>query len=139
MADVAIAVRGFLLGKSAITDLVGLTRIYTDVLPQGATLPAIVMNKLFTVHDHALSDFAGLAHARIQFECYGATRQAANSVAEAIRSSGIVTWKGVTNGADIRGAMVEEGMSYKTDPPTDGSDESRYVSVLDLVIDYTET
>lgn len=138
MADVAIGLRGYLLGKTAITDIIG-QRMYTDELPQSATMPAVVMNKLFTTHDHALSDFAGLAHARVQFECYADTRLAANALAEALRSSGIVTQKGVTSDVDIRGARVEEGMSYKTEPPTDGSAESRYVSVLDLVIDYTET
>lgn len=138
MADVAIALRGYLLSKSAVTQLIG-QRIYTDQLEQGATMPAVVMNKLFTVHDHALSDKAGLAHARIQFECYATTRQVANSVADAMHTSGIMTFKGVTGSVDIRGARVEEGMSYKTDPPTDGSDESRYVSVVDLTIDYTET
>lgn len=138
MADVAFALRAFLLSKTPVTDIIS-QRMYTDELPQRATVPAVVMNKLFSTHDHALSDFAGLAHARIQCECYAATRIAANALAEALRSSGIVTQKGTVSNIDIRGARVEEGMSYKTDPPTDGSDESRYVSVLDFVIDYTET
>ena len=138
MADVQTAVRGYLLSKTPISDLIG-QRLYTDELPQRATMPAAVMNKLFTIHDHALSDFAGLAHARIQIECYADTRLAANALIEAFRASGIVTYKGLFAGVDIRGARVEEGESYKTDPPTDGSDESRYVSVLDFVIDYTET
>lgn len=138
MADVTTAVRAYLLSKTPITDIIG-QRLYTDALPQRATMPAAVMNKLFTMHEHALSDFAGLAHARIQVECYADSRLAANALCEAMRTSGIVTQKGVTGGVDIRGARVEEGMSYKTDPPTDGSDESRYVSVLDFVIDYTET
>lgn len=138
MADVAVAVRSYLLGKSAITDLVN-QRFYTDRLPQAATLPAIVVNKLYTTHDHDLSDFSGLAHVRLQFECFAATRQVANSVAEAIRSIGIITQKGTIGSVDIRGVRVEEGMSYQTDPTLDGSDDHRYVSVLDLMIDYTET
>jgi hypothetical protein len=139
MADLGKAVRAYLLSKVGITDLVGTTRIYTDQLPQQATLPAIVMNQLFTTHEHALSDFAGLAHARLQFECYAATRLVANSMAEAIRSSGIITQKGSTSGVDIRGVRVEEGLSFKDDAPTDGGADHRYVSVIDLVIDYTET
>lgn len=138
MADIAIGVRGYLLGKTAITDLVG-QRIYTDALPQSATLPAIVMSKLYTQHDHELSDLAGLAHSRLQFECYASTRLVSNAVAEAIRACGVVAFKGSTNGVDIRGVRVEEGMSYQDDPPTDGSDERRYVSVIDLTIDFTET
>ena len=139
MADVVVGLRGYLLSKTVITDLVGSTRIYTDQLPQRATLPAIVLNQLFTVHDHQLSDLGGLAHARVQIECYAATRLVANSIVEAIRSCGIITQKGSTNGVDIRGVRIEEGMSYKDDAATDGSDEQRYVAVFDLVIDYTET
>lgn len=139
MADVAVGLRGYLLSKTAITDLVGSTRIYTDQLPQRATLPAIVLNQLFTMHEHQLSDLGGLAHARVQIECYAATRLVANSIVEAIRTCGIITQKGSTNGVDIRGVRIEEGMSYKDDAATDGSDEQRYVAVFDLVIDYTET
>lgn len=139
MADVAVGLRGYLLSKTAITDLVGSTRIYTDQLPQRATLPAIVLNQLFTMHEHQLSDLGGLAHARVQIECYAATRLVANSIVEAIRTCGIITQKGLTNGVDIRGVRIEEGMSYKDDAATDGSDEQRYVAVFDLVIDYTET
>lgn len=138
MADVAVGVRSYLLNVSGVTDIVG-QRFYTDQLPQRATLPAIVINQLFTVHDHQLSDLAGLAHARLQFECYAATRLVANSIAESIRSSGIITRKGSTNGVDIRGVRIEEGMSYKDDAATDGSDEQRYVTVFDLVVDYLET
>src|SRR5690606_27316491 len=102
-------------------------------------MPAAVINRLFTTHEHDLHGFAGIAHPRLQVECYASTRLVANELAEAMRSSGLVGFQGVTGGVDIRGARVEEGMSGKTDPPTDGSDESRYVSVLDFVIDYTET
>ena len=138
MADVSIAVRSYLLAKTAITDLVS-QRIYTDILPQSATLPAITMSKISTTHDHALSDFAGLAHCRLQFECFADTRQVSNSIAEAIRSSGIITQKGSTSSVDIRGVRVEDGQRNTLDSPTDGSDERRYVTSIDLMVDYTET
>lgn len=138
MADIAVAVRSFLLGKTAITDIIG-QRMYTDMLPQAATLPAVEMEKLFTTHDHELSNYAGLAHARLQFRCYASTRLVANSIAEAIRASGIATQKGTTGGADIRGARMEEGMSYVVNTARDGGDEHRYVSTIDLQVDYTET
>lgn len=138
MADLAISIRTFLLGKTAITDLVS-QRIYTDILPQSATLPAITMSKISTSHDHELSDFAGLVHTRLQFECFAATRQVANNIAEAIRSSGIITQKGTLTGVDIRGVRVVDGQRNYVDFPTDGSDEHRYVTSLDLMIDYSET
>ena len=138
MADVAIAVRAYLLTKTAITDLVS-QRFYTDILPQSATLPAITLSKVSTSHEHELSDFGGLAHCRLQFECFADTRAVANSIAEAIRASGIITQKGTTTSVDVRGVRVEDGQRNYVDYPTDGSDEHRYVTSLDLMIDYTET
>ena len=136
--DVAEATRKYLRAASGVTALIG-QRFYTDQLPQKATMPACVISKLFTTHEHQLSDFGGLAHARLQCESYADTRAGADALAEAIRASGIVVHKGTTNGVDVRGVRVESGMSYRTDPATDGSDAQRYVSVLDLIVDYTET
>lgn len=134
----AIAVRAYLLGKTAVTDLVS-QRIYTDILPQSATLPALAMSKTSTRHEHELSDFGGLAHVRLQFEAFATTRAVANSVIEAIRSCGIITQKGTTSSVDIRGVRVEDGQRNYVDFPNDGSDEHRYVTSFDLMVDYTET
>jgi len=139
MANVIAGVRSYLLTKTVITDFVGLTRIHLHQLKQSATLPAIVMTRLFTTHEHDLSDLSGLAHARLQFECYASTQLVADSLARAIKGCGIVTQKGLTNGLDIRGVRVEEGLSDKDEAPTDGGNEYRYFTVIDLVIDYTET
>ena len=138
MADLAVSVRTYLLGVTAVTDIVG-QRIYTDILPQRATLPAVALSKITTRHDHQLSDLAGLAHTRMQFECFASTRLVANATAEAIRSSGIITQKGTLTSVDIRGVRVDDGQRNYVDYPTDGSDEHRYVTTLDLVFDYTET
>ena len=138
MADLAVAVRAYLLTKTAVTDIVG-QRIYTDILPQSATLPAITLSKISTRHEHQLSDFGGLAHTRMQFECFATTRLVANSMAEAIRACGIITQKGTTSSVDIRGVRVDDGQRNYVDYPTDGSDEHRYVTTIDLIFDYTET
>lgn len=138
MADLAVAIRTYLLTVSDITDLVS-TRIYTDVLPQNTTLPAITYEKISTRHDHELSNFAGLAHTRIQFSCFAATRLIANQVAEAIRASGLITQKGTLSSVDIRGVRVDDGQRNYVDSPTDGSDDFRYVTTIDFIFDYTET
>jgi len=137
MADVSEAVRLFMLSKSAITDFVG-QRIYADIIPQRATLPAIAMSKISTRHDHTLSNFAGLAHCRLQFDCYATTRAVANSVAEALRVSGIVGTKGETFGCNIRGARMESGQRNEIDYSREDSDDHRYVTSFDLEVDYSE-
>lgn len=138
MADVATGVRLYLLSNGTVENLVG-NRIFTDVLQQGAELPAVVVNKISTRHEHELSGFAGNASCRLQFDCYGDTRDDANDTAEAIRTSGIVSFKGTTNGVDIRGARMEEGARYDIDEARDGRDDHRYITSFDLVVDYTET
>lgn len=137
MADVGTAVRAYLLTKTAITDIVS-QRFYADILPQGATLPAIAYSRTSTAHDHDLSNLSGLAHARIQFECFAATRAQSNAIADAIRSSGVMAIKGTYSSVDIRGVRIEEGIRSYMDFPTDGSDEHRYVASIDLMVDFTE-
>lgn len=138
MADLAVSVRTYLLSLTTITDVVG-QRIYADILPQSATLPAITMEKVSTRHDHQLSDYAGLAHSRIQFACFATTRLIANSVAEAIRSSGIILLKGLYTNVDIRGVRCDDGQRNYVEYALDGSDDHRYVTTIDFIFDYTET
>jgi hypothetical protein len=138
MADVADSLRSYLVANAGVLALVS-TRIYPDIVPQNATLPAVAISKISTRHDHTLSNFAGLAHCRLQIDCYSVTRLQANSVAEAVRASGIVGVKGSTHGTDIRGARMEDGERYEIDYSNEASDDHRYVTSFDLVIDYTET
>lgn len=138
MADVASAVRLFLVADSDVNNLIG-SRIFTDQPPQAATLPYCLMNQLFATHDHTLSNLAGLAHARLQFDAISNTRQQANEIIEAIRTSGIITQKGISNGVDIRGCRIEEGVSYQYIAARDGSDQHLYVCSFDLIVDYVES
>lgn len=138
MADVAIAIRTWLLQKTDLTSVVG-QRIYTDILPQNPVLPAVTFSKLFTFHDHTISNLAGVAHTRFQFDCYAKTRAAANQIAEIIRATGIVGLRGLTSGVEILGVRLEEGQRNFVDYPRDDSDDHRYVTNFDLVIDFAET
>lgn len=141
MADVATALRTFLLTKTAITDLIG-TRIYTDLVEQSATLPAVAFSKLSTAHEHELAGIGGLAHCRFQFDCYtdAATggRATANAIASAIYLSGITAIKGIYTSVDIRGARLEEGQRNEIEYAKDNSDDHRYVTSFDLMVDYLE-
>jgi len=137
MTEVTEAIRLFMLSKSAITDLIG-SRIYADITPQSATLPAVAVSKISTRHDYTLSTFAGLAHSRLQFDCYASTRSVSNEIAEQLRISGIVGTKGVTFGCNVRGARVESGQRNEIDYSQENSDDHRYVTSLDFEIDYSE-
>jgi hypothetical protein len=137
MADVATAVRQYLVGKSAVSAIVS-SRIYPDTLPQGATLPAVTYTKISTVHEHVLSTLAGLAASRIEFSCFANNRADANNLASVIQQCGIIAHKGTTNSVDIRAVQLEDGQQTYQEPPTDGSQVHRYVTTFDLMVSYQE-
>lgn len=142
MSDVVESMIAFLLAEGAVTELIG-DRIYPDILPQNPVYPAVTLSKVDTRHDHTLSNLAGLAHTRLQFDCYceglGSDRAKANEVAEAIRATGIVGVKGLTHGTDIRAVQLESGQRNYTEPPNDAQDQHRYVTNFDLLVSYTES
>jgi hypothetical protein len=138
VADVQVAVRAYLLTKTAITDIVG-QRIYTDKLPQKATLPAVTMRIQSERYVHALAGLVGLVDTRLQMECYAATRLATNALCDAIIWSGIDAIKGTYSDLDIRGVMVEDGRRSFEDDDTAGGDDARYVSQFDLTVTWLRT
>jgi hypothetical protein len=138
MADVVESVRTYLLANATVAGLI-VDRIYPDIVEQDATLPAVAVSKISTTHDHTLSNLAGLAHVRLSFDCYADTRGIANQVAEAIRASGLVAVRGITSGTNIRGVRIEEGQRNEIEYSNEASDDHRYVTSMDIMVDYTET
>lgn len=60
-------------------------RIYPVRLPQGATLPAVVYQRISTVRESALGRVVAGASVRVQFTVWGATHQAAQDTADQVR------------------------------------------------------
>ena len=136
MADIAIAIRTELLTEATITAIVG-QRIYCDAMPQTATLPAIEMTIVSDVPEMQLSDITGLTQARIELLCIADRRTTARALAQAIRTCGIATIKGLYTSVWIRGVAI--GESYDTVIlPTDGTDERRYQTAVHLLVAYME-
>tara|TARA_R110000868_G_scaffold260927_1_gene519046 strand:+ start:4857 stop:5273 length:417 start_codon:yes stop_codon:yes gene_type:complete len=135
VAEVRVAVRTYLLTKTAITDIAG-QRIYAQALPQGATIPAVTMNTISESYDHDLQGLAGIVQTRIQFECFASTDLVALSLADAIIWCGIDTLKGVSTGINFRSVMVEDGRRNYTDTDTNAGDDQRHVVNFDLMVTY---
>ena len=138
MADVVSSIRTYLLGRSAVTDVLS-QRIYLDVLKQSATLPAATISKVSETHSHLISDRSGFVQTRLQIECFALQRLVANSLAEAIYKSGVAAIKGVTNGVNIRGVTVDDGQRNYIVQDADGGDDHTYVTQFDLMVSYLES
>lgn len=77
-----------LTGNSGLRSLIS-ARLYPDVLPQGATLPAVVYQRISTPRQHTFGAGCPVAvsRPRLQYACWAATPAAALAVCEALRSA----------------------------------------------------
>ncbi len=137
MADIVKATRQYLLGKSAVTDLV-VSRIYPHELPQGATLPAVVIEEVDADSDLHLGGFCGLRHTRLRVRSYGSERADARALRETVRTCGIVGYRGTTDGVVFAG-VDPAGYGTGVDQPTDGSDDTRWYLWADYKIAHSES
>jgi len=137
MASVTSALRTKLLTYSSISTVVG-QRIYPDVLPKNATMPAVILWRISTNRDHTVSDVTRSAHSRVQVDCYATTRASVDSLALAIQQSGICSYQGTTDGVKFNGVEIDSGDQHEHEPPTDGNQVHRYKTSFDFMVHYWE-
>ena len=138
MPDIQSTIRTLTLADGTVSGLVG-TRMYSDVLPQSPTLPAIVSIVIATeAHEH-LSGIANIAQATIQVDSYAETRTAANSLADAVRLALEKQGRGDNSGQFINEINLISGERHGVDAPQDGSARFRYITILDFLVSYRTT
>lgn len=86
MAEIGEVVYTKLTGYAGLSALIG-GRVYPGQLPQRPSLPAITYQRVSTtaVATRDNSGYASLERPRFQFDCWGATRKEARTVAAALR------------------------------------------------------
>lgn len=129
------SIRSLLLAEPEVVALVN-TRISTDVLPQGASMPAVILNIVSdTGNDCLHGTMVGTDTATMQVDCYGITRSEAEQVWQTVRSA-LVGYRGVSEGTSIQAIAQSSGRQFLTDRPDMGSDSWRYRSVQDFSVTY---
>ena len=110
------------------------TRIYPNVIPQDAAMPAVAYQRISTVRDMAHDGPTGMAHARFQFTCSAALYSTARSLANAIRVA-LDGFSGTMGGA---GGVAVEASFVEND--SDGYNQAggEYVVRLDVRIIHHE-
>jgi hypothetical protein len=137
LPDIGATIRTLTLADGTVSGLVS-TRMHSDVLPQRASLPAITYSVVDTLPNEHLAGIAALSRARIQIDCYAATRAAANSLADAVRLA-LATHRGTTSGQRISSITMPSGEAYSFDPVEAGSDQRRFVTSMDFYVFYQTT
>lgn len=134
VVDVGPAFRALLL-QSAEIQAATAGRIFSDYIPQGLVVPAIVYRTVSTVvHEH-LGGYLGLEQSRIQVEAYAGDRREAGALAAWIAET-TEAFNGVVDGVYITGIVRTTGVQYQDDRASAGSDHRRFAAVQDLTVAY---
>ncbi|MGB0889859.1 MAG: DUF3168 domain-containing protein [Solirubrobacterales bacterium] len=114
MARIDTSVRARLIEVTAVTDIVPASRIYPLKLPQNPTFPAITYRVISDVPEYDLEGEAGLSHARIQIDCYGASSSGEDpyDVARALGlevRAALSAYQGTVDGVEFQTSFVVGG------------------------------
>ena len=105
MAELEAGVYAHLSNADRVAGLVS-TRIYPEVIPQTAELPAMAYQRVSGPRDHYHNGAAGMARARIQLTIVAETYTAAKGVAAAVRD--LFPFRGELGGlVEVYSAWVE--------------------------------
>ncbi len=103
------AVMAYLLSYIGLTALVS-TRIFYDELPQGTTLPAVVILNVSDVKAHGLSGQSKLERPNYQFTAYAATKSSAKAVAIQLKAA-LSDYHGTLSGVVVQKMELQSEFS----------------------------
>lgn len=138
MPDISSTIRTIALADANVSALVG-TRMYSDALPQAATLPAVRYQVIDTLPTECLVAIAPVARARLQVDCYATTRSASVSLADTMRIALEKKYQGNNSGQYIHEISLQEGERHAVDRPESGTDQRWYITILEFFVFYTTT
>lgn len=137
MPDISAAIRTRLLANGTVAGLVG-TRITSDVLPQGSAMPAITYEVVDTLPSETLAAIADVSRARVQVDCFAASREGANALADAVRLS-LQMFRGSIGDQFINGIQMVTGEIQTVDRSKAGTDQRRFITTQDFYVFYRTT
>ena len=137
MADTTIetALWAILIGDATVAGLVG-TRVYPNLVPQGADMPAVTYEQITGPREHVMTQTLGIAKSIFQINCWSSSYSETKALAEAVRNE-LSDFTGTVNTREIKQATIEnEGDMPRVS--TDIESMRRYGKHLDLEICYAE-
>lgn len=138
MTDISGSIRTLTLADASVSSTVG-TRMYSDYLRQSATLPAITYFVVDTVTNQHLTGIANASQARIQIDCYAASRSAANSLADDVRRALQGQNHTLAGTQYILDISLPSGEHHGIVPPEEGSDTRQFITSQDFLVTYRTT
>ena len=115
--------------NAGVAALVG-TRVYPNVLPTPATMPAIQYERVDNLYEWSLAGPDGYTDTRVQLTCHGITYSSAQAVRDAVRAA--LLGSTAVHGTDALIQIDLEGGPDDYDPDT-----KRHMAIVDALI-YTK-
>ena len=138
MPDISATIRTMLTSEATVSAVVS-TRVRSDILKENETLPAITYFVVDTVPNETLTAIADVSMARIQIDCFAATRSAANSLADGVRLALQKQGRQVVGSQHITDITLPSGERHSVDRAESGSDIRRFVTSQDFNVWYKTT
>ncbi len=135
--NIGDSIRTYLMGVAAVTAVTN--RMYSDVLGQGATLPAIVYRIVSGEHAHHLKGSANFGETVIQIDCIDDShtgRDDADALAEIVRKN-LTSYSGTVGGDKINNILASTPR-YRYEQPRDGKGIGRFVHSRDYRVFHAE-
>ena len=133
--DIGQAFQAILAADADIAAAAG-SRVFSDALPQRASVPAVVFRVISEIAYNALEGPLGMDQARIEVTAYGRTRPEANALAWHI-------WDGIAahdpqtvEGVRVVAIVRDTGMRYDIDQAEAASDKIRFLTQQDFLVSY---
>ena len=127
------AIRDIFLDSTEVTDLVG-TKIYAVWVPQGVQRPHVDIRIVNTQADTHLTGNTNMYKSIVTIDVTTNNVLLGDEIATALMESGIVSFKGIKSGVDIRGVDIDEGIYHIDEGVEPGSDEHVTTTTFSLEI-----
>ena len=121
-----------LLADAGVSALVG-TRVYPGVRPQATALPAIVFNMISANPSYSDDGEDGIAEARVQLDCWGATYTDAKKAARAVKAA-LSAFGGTVNGVRFRYITLD--LEHDIQETGANSESYPFRTSLDFIVVY---
>jgi hypothetical protein len=135
MADVLESIYKYLSLNAYISAAAG-DRIYPELMPQQAALPAIVYSQINCRYDSALQKDTGFSRLTVQFNSYDETFGKAKKLGRIVKKA-FQDYKGNMYGTDIQAVFIRSDFITMSRLKLN-FDTEKYVSVIEIECYYTE-
>lgn len=139
MSAIEADLRTLLNAQATITAVVGAGNIHCGREPQSGALPYIVLHEMSKDGNPSLDGATdGLQFCDYDIDCYGKTYGQAKDLAKIVRDF-IKDFSGATGGTQTIGAVLMNDEIDDEIEPNDGTDNYKYLTTLDLTIQFNPT